>query len=101
MIEDLSLLEAISDLLEQELSSLSILDREIVYWLAICCNPLSLDELSKQIQNSPSRLKFLHSIRSLVERSLVTKNQGEKEDTYSLMPIMKIHLRRKLVREAL
>ena len=101
VIEDLSLLEAISDLLEQELSYLSILDREIVYWLAISCNPLSLDELSKQIQNSPSRLKFLHSIKSLVERSLVTRNKGEKEDAYSLMPIMKIHLRRKLVREAL
>ena len=103
VIEDLSLLEAISDLLEQELSSLSILDREIVYWLAISCNPLSSDELSKQIQNSPSRLKFLHSVKSLVERSLITKTKKkeENEDAYSLMPIMKIHLRRKLVREAL
>ncbi len=100
-IEELSLLEAIGDLLEQELSYLSILDKEIVYWLAISCNPLSLDELSNYIKNSPSKLKFLHSIKSLVERSLITKKKDEKDYSYSLMPIMKIHLRRKLVREAL
>ncbi|MGB5710042.1 MAG: NB-ARC domain-containing protein, partial [Waterburya sp.] len=100
-IEELSLLEAISDLLEQELSYLSILDKEIVYWLAISCNPLSLDELSNYIKHSPSKLKFLHSIKSLVERSLITKKKDEKDYRYSLMPIMKIHLRRKLVREAL
>lgn len=101
VIEDLSLLEAISDLLEQELSYLSDLDKEIVYWLAISDKPLSLGELSRYIKHSQSKLKFLHSIKSLVERSLVNKKQKQQDCVYSLMPILKIHLRRKLVREAL
>ena len=97
VIEDLSLLEAISDLLEQELSYLSPLGREIVYWLAISCSPVSLEDLSLQIKHSQSKLKFLHSLKSLGERSLVTK----ENQTYTLMPIMKTYLRRKLVRLAL
>ncbi|MEM8676164.1 MAG: ATP-binding protein [Cyanobacteria bacterium P01_G01_bin.67] len=101
VIEDLSMLEAISDLLDQELSYLSNLDKEIIYWLAISGDSLSLAGLTKQIKHSESKIKFLHSIKSLVERSLIIKNQEQNIITYSLMPIMKIHLRRKLVRAAL
>ena len=97
VIEDLCLLEAIGELLEQELSYLSPLGKEIVYWLAICCTPLSSDELSRQIKHDRSRLKFLHSLKSLMERSLVIK----ENNTYTLMPIMKVYLRRKLVKQAL
>jgi len=97
VIEDLSLLEAIGDLLEQELLYLLPLDREIVYWLAISCNPLSSEDLSRQIKHFPSKLKFLHSLKSLIERSLVIKENKR----YVLMPIMKIYLRRKLVKQAL
>lgn len=96
-IDDLSLLEAIGDLLEQELSYLSNLDRELIYWLAISGSPLSLAELSQQTKNFQPRLKFLHSIKSLIERSLLIKKGNE----YSLMPIMKTYLRRKLVQQAL
>ena len=97
VIEDLCLLEAIGELLEQELSCLSPLSKEIVYWLAISCMPLSSDELSRQIKHAQSRLKFLQSLKSLVERSLVIK----EDSTYTLMPIMKVYLRRKLVKQAL
>ncbi|MEL6581814.1 MAG: NB-ARC domain-containing protein, partial [Cyanobacteria bacterium J06621_12] len=98
VIEDLCLLEAISELLEQELSYLSPLDKEIVYWLAISCSAMSSANLSRQIKHSQSQLKFLHSLKSLMERSLIT----EKEDnSYELMPIMRAYLRRKLVKQAL
>lgn len=97
IIEDLSLLEVISDLLEQELSYLSPLEREISYWLAISCSPMSSEDLSQQMKHSQSKLKFLHSLKSLQERSLAI----EENKTYVLMPIMKTYLRRKLVRQAL
>lgn len=97
LIEELSLIEAIANLLELELSYLLNLDREIIYWLAISCSPLSLEELSRQTHNSQPRLKFSHSIKSLTERSLVLNNHN----TYSLMPLMKTYLRRKLVTQAL
>ena len=94
---DLSLVEAIAQLLEQELTYLSSLEKEIVYWLAISCYPLSLVDLGKYIEHVHSKLKFVSSIKTLVGRSLVT----QENDTYSLMPIMKIYLRRKLVKQAL
>jgi len=97
VIEDLCLLEAISELLEQELSYLSPLEREIVYWLAICCTAMSSEDLSRQIRLSQSKLKFLHSLKSLGERSLIVK----EDHAYRLMPIMKVYLRRKLVKQAL
>ena len=97
VIEDLCLLEAISELLEQELSYLSPLDKEIVYWLAISCTAMSATSLSRQIKHSQSKLKFLHSLKSLMERSLITK----EDNSYVLMPIMKVYLRHKLVKQAL
>lgn len=96
IVEDLSLLKAIGDLLEQELSYLSPLDREIVYWLAIS-NSMSSEDLCQQTKHSQSKLEFLHSLKSLQERSLITK----KNQIYTLMPIMKTYLRRKLVKLAL
>lgn len=97
VIEDLSLLKAIKDLMEQELSYLSNLDKEIIYWLAISCFPLSLDELAKQTKHSRSKIEFSRSVKSLIERSLII----QQEQSYALMPIMKIYLRRKLVKQAL
>ncbi len=97
VIEDLSLLKAIRDLLEQELAYLSNLDKKIVYWLAISCDPLSFTELEKQTRNSQSKIEFSRSLKSLRERSLVIK----QDKFFVLMPIMKVYLRRKLVEQAL
>lgn len=97
VIEDLSLLEPIGDLLEQELSYLAPLSREIIYWLAISCKPISSKDLSRQIEHSQSKLKFFQSLKSLTERSLVI----EESEGYILMPIMKLYLRRKLVKQAI
>lgn len=98
VIEDLSLLGAIGDLLEQELSYLSPLEREIVYWLAISCNSMSAQDLNRQIESSQSKLKFTQCLRSLSARSLVIQ---QKNRSYALMSIMKLYLRRKLVKQAI
>lgn len=97
IVEDLCLLEAIGQLLEQELSYLTPLDCEIVYWLAISCTPMSSEDLRQQLDRAQSKLKFLRSLKSLRERSLVIGT----DDSYALMPIMKVYLRRKLVKQAL
>ena len=97
VVEDLCLLEAIGELLDRELSYLTPLDKEIVYWLAISCTTMSSEDLRKQLGYSQSKLKFLHSLKSLGERSLVIK----ESNSYALMPIMRVYLRRKLVKQAL
>jgi hypothetical protein len=97
ILQDLSLLEAIMSLLEQELQYLSDLNQEIIYWLAISCSPLSLTELNQSFEIAQPRVKLLQGIDYLLKRSLIIKH-GE---TYSLMPVMKNYLRRKLVKTVL
>ena len=96
-IQDISLLEEVSSLLELELSYCSSLKKEILFWLSISCKAVTLEELKQHIEQSQSKLEFLQSINSLVERSLII----ESDRTYTLMPLMKAYLRKKLVRQAL
>jgi predicted transcriptional regulator len=65
--------------------------------LAISSSPVSLTELNQNFEMSQRRVKLLQSIDYLLKRSLIIKHG----DTYSLMPIMKNYLRRKLVRTSL
>ncbi|MBE9046311.1 ATP-binding protein [Pleurocapsales cyanobacterium LEGE 10410] len=97
VLQDLSLLGAVGELLEQELSYLSDLDREIIYWLAISCSAISLNELTGYTEQSQPKIKFTHSVNFLVKRSLVIK----QDHRYSLMPILKAYIRRKLVKQAI
>jgi hypothetical protein len=96
-LQDISLLAEIGNLLELELSYCSDLKKEILFWLSISCKPVTLEELKQHIEQSQSKLEFLQSINSLIVRSLVIKS----DRTYTLMPILKAYLRRKLVRVAL
>lgn len=97
IVYDLSQLEIVGELLEQELGYLSCLEKEIIYWLAIACSPLSLKELAKSIEHPQPKLKFINSVKSLVVRSLAI----EQNNAYLLMPVMRAYLRRKLVKQAL
>ncbi|NJL52940.1 MAG: ATP-binding protein [Hydrococcus sp. SU_1_0] len=97
ILSDIVVIEGISNLLEQELFYLSDLEKEIIYWLAISCHPVTLEELSLHVEKSQSKLKFIQSIKSLIKRTLVINH----DSTYSLMPIMKIYVRKKLVKQAL
>jgi Cdc6-like AAA superfamily ATPase len=97
ILSDIVVIDGISNLLEQELFYLSDLEKEIIYWLATSCHPITREELSLHIEKSQSKLKFIQSINSLIKRTLVINN----DSTYSLMPIMKIYVRKKLVKQAL
>jgi GTPase SAR1 family protein len=97
VVQELSLLEEIVSLLEQELDCLAKLEKEIVFWLAISCQPVSRKDLANSLKYSQSKIKFNNNIKSLEKRSLITSENSQ----YSLMPIMKSYLRRKLVQLAL
>lgn len=96
-LQDISLLPEVGNFLDLELSYCSDLKKEILFWLSISCKPVTLEDLKQHIEQSQSKLEFLQSINCLTERSLVIKS----DRTYTLMPIMKAYLRRKLVRVAL
>jgi DNA-binding CsgD family transcriptional regulator len=97
VVQELSLLEEIGSLLEQELDCLAKLEKEIIFWLAISCQPISRKDLANNLKYSQSKIKFNNNIKSLEKRSLIVQDNSK----FTLMPIMKSYLRRKLVQLAL
>jgi PAS domain S-box-containing protein len=68
------LFDDIRDLLEQQFQRLTDLERDIMYWLAIDREPVSLPELQADfVIPIPSR-EFLESLNSLQRRSLIEKS---------------------------
>jgi transcriptional regulator with XRE-family HTH domain len=61
----------IRDLLDRQFERLSDLEREIMYWLAIEREPVSLQQLKDNILLETSRQKLPEGLRSLRQRSLI------------------------------
>ncbi len=67
----------IRDLLNQQFHRLTHLEQEIMYWLAINREPVSLQELQADfVSNVPSH-ELLESLSSLQRRSLIEKNASQ------------------------
>ncbi len=74
----------IRDILDQQFERLSDLEKEIIYWLAINCEPVSLSELREDILSPVPQQKLLEALESLVRRSLVEKSAA----TFTLQPVV-------------
>jgi WD40 repeat protein/transcriptional regulator with XRE-family HTH domain len=66
----------IHELLEQQFSRLSNLEKDAMYWLAINREPVSLSEIRGDIVSQIPPQKLLESLESLVRRSLIEKSAG-------------------------
>ncbi|HEY9804945.1 MAG TPA: hypothetical protein V6D04_00135, partial [Candidatus Obscuribacterales bacterium] len=64
----------IRTLLDQQFSRLSPLETEVMYWLAINCEPVSLTELRNDIVSLVSFSAALEVLESLNRRSLIEKS---------------------------
>ena len=97
LMHELSYLEEIVTLLEQEIKHLSDTQKEILYWLSISCSPVSSQELSARLELSKSKFKLTQSLGYLEKRNLITRT----ESNFSLLPIAKSYLRRKMIHQSL
>ncbi|KAF3888019.1 MULTISPECIES: NB-ARC domain-containing protein [Nostocales] len=61
------------DLLEHQFNRLSKAEKEIMYWLAIEREPVSLSELQKNIISPLAKQKLPETLRALGQRSLIDK----------------------------
>jgi WD40 repeat protein len=68
------LFDDIRDLLEQQFQRLTGLERDIMYWLAIDREPITLSELQADFITTIPPREFLESLNSLQRRSLIEKN---------------------------
>ncbi|NEP02285.1 MAG: NACHT domain-containing protein [Symploca sp. SIO2E9] len=74
----------IRDLLDQQYERLLGLESEIMYWLAINREQVSLSELREDMVSPVPQLKLLEAIESLLRRSLVEKNGT----SFTLQPVV-------------
>ncbi|MGH7600470.1 MAG: NB-ARC domain-containing protein, partial [bacterium] len=66
----------VRDLLQQQFVRLSNLEQEIMYWLAINREFVSLEELRDDIVHPPSNRELLEALESLRRRSLIERSEN-------------------------
>ncbi|MBD1808491.1 NACHT domain-containing protein [Microcoleus sp. FACHB-SPT15] len=85
----------VRDLLDQQLNRLSDLEREVMYWLAINREPVSVSELREDIVSLESPPKLIEAMQSLVRRSLIEKSAS----LFTLQPVVMEYLTDRLIEQ--
>lgn len=85
--------EDIYSLVEGQFNRVSETEREVMYWLAINREPVSLSELNKDMSAAALRQKLPAAIESLLRRSLAEKNANR----FSLQPTVMEYARERFV----
>jgi hypothetical protein len=80
--------EEIEELLERSFERLSLLEQEILYWLASESQPVSLAAIQAHIPLSIYPIEFLDALESLKQRSLVETTQSHGQSLFNLQPIV-------------
>ncbi|MBU7583610.1 MAG: AAA family ATPase [Nostoc sp. TH1S01] len=83
----------IRDILDQQFERLSDLEKEIMYWLAINREPVTLSDLREDILSPVPPPKSLEALESLVRRSLVEKSTA----TFTLQPVVMEYMTQVLI----
>ncbi|MBD2486286.1 NB-ARC domain-containing protein [Aulosira sp. FACHB-615] len=85
----------IRDILDQQFERLSDLEQEIMYWLAINREPVTLSDLREDIVSPVAPQKLLEAVESLVRRSLVEKSTA----TFTLQPVVMEYVTQVLIEQ--
>lgn len=85
----------IRDLLDQQLNRLSPVETEIMYWLALNREPVTLGELREDIVAPLSSAKLLESVESLFRRSLIEKSGS----LFTLQPVVMEYLTEQFIEQ--
>lgn len=91
--QDTAIFGNIRELLEQQFSRLSNLEKNIMYWLTINHEPVSLSELQSDIISLLQPQKLLETLESLLRRSLIEKSSG----LFTLQPVVMEYITNELV----
>jgi WD40 repeat protein len=93
----------ISALLEEQEERLSDLEREVMYWLAINREPITLSQLQEDIISLGTPHRLVEALESLVRRSLIDKatpTQVEKSaPLFTLEPVLMEYVTNKLIKQ--
>jgi WD40 repeat protein len=84
----------ISEILDQQFNRLSELEQQVMYWLAISREWVTLEELQEDIAPKASQRELLESLASLQARSLIETNTSG----FSQQPVVMEYMTEQLVR---
>ncbi|MBE9228744.1 NACHT domain-containing protein [Phormidium sp. LEGE 05292] len=84
---------SIRDLLNQQFERLSLLEKEIMYWLATERETVSLQELQQNLQGNYSTSLLLEALESLKRRCLIETNFGY----FTQQPVVKEYIKNRLL----
>ncbi|BAZ65452.1 WD-40 repeat protein [Fischerella sp. NIES-4106] len=85
----------IRDLLQQQCERLSVIEQEVMLWLAINREPMSMSELAQEIVTAASKQKLPEALASLSRRSLIEKSA----ERFSLQPVVMEYFTERLVEQ--
>jgi len=79
----------VQNLLDQQLRRLTSLERDLIYWLAIEREEVSLKDLQEDVVASVAKRDILNALASLRQRSLIETNST---GSFSLQPVILEHV---------
>jgi WD40 repeat protein len=82
-------------LLDEQFQRLSMLEKQIMYWLAINREEMSLVELQDDFVFKPSQPKLLEALQALRRRSLIEKSAGR----FTLQPVVMEYVTQQLIEQ--
>jgi WD40 repeat protein/transcriptional regulator with XRE-family HTH domain len=89
------LLHTLQHLLDHQFARLTTLEQDILYWLAIERDPISLEELSADLNSTTPRRELLSALMSLLRRCLIER--GEQKASFTLQPVVMEYVSERLV----
>ena len=95
MEQGILIFDDIGDLLACQFYRLSAVEQEVMYWLAINREPVSLFELTEDMVTSSSKRQLPQAVKSLLQRSLIEKS-GEQ---FFLQPVVMEYLTQRLIEQ--
>ena len=83
----------ISNLLERQFQRLWVVEKNVIYWLAINREPVSITKLISDVATFVSKRDLLRAVKSLLERSLIERSG----DNFFLQPVVLEYTTERLV----
>jgi len=99
LAEGTAAFNGILKLFNQQLHRLMPLEREILYWLAINREPISLSQLQADVVSPISKAKLLEALESLLRRSLIERRGGKFTQQPVIMECLTTSLIEQMVAE--
>ena len=87
-IEQGTFIVVISDILEQQFSRLSEVEKDVMYWLALYSYPVSLSQLQADSLLPIAKSDLIETLVTLGGRSLIEKTTEKNEVLFTLQPVV-------------